>query len=167
MPEPTLDPASAAEPPAASALSPEERRRARKRRFQRIWFSAYCMLGFSCFVIFLLLPDTTSDYVHAATLGGGIGALITMAVCAFLLHRGRRGYDSAFARQFDGIDDERDQEIARRAWKVVGIVGYAGACALGFLAAIDAVPLRRFAIGLMFLEAITLLGATIYYRRQL
>ena len=167
MPEPTLDPASAAEPPAASALSPEERRRARKRRFQRIWFSAYCVLGLSCFVIFLLLPDTTSDYVHAATLGGGIGAVIAMSVCAFLLYRGRRGYDSAFARQFDGIDDERDQEIARRAWKVVGIVGYAGACALGILAAIDAVPLRRFALGLMFLEAITLLVATIYYRRRL
>ena len=78
----------------------------------------------------------------------------------------RLGYDTFFIRELENRDDEWDRAASRRAWTLVGVVGFVGN--------LVAVPVGAFGgrmepvVGVILcLQVVGLIGGNIYFNRTM
>ena len=117
MPEMSEIPEGRPPATAPASASPAERRRRRRAFWERVYLVA-CVVGAAALLI--LRPRLADDQVRSAALGGAIGILAAAIVLILLLVRGRRGHDTMFSREMDGVWDERDRAVKQKMWVVAG-----------------------------------------------
>ena len=98
--------------------------------------------------------------------GGASGASAVMLAYIALFVAKRFGYDTFFVRELENWEDERDRAASRRAWALVGVVGFIGN--------LVAVPVGAFGgrmepvVGIVLcLQVFGLIGANIYFDRTM
>ena len=98
--------------------------------------------------------------------GGATGATAMMLVYAALFVAKRRGYDTFFIREFERREDERDRAALRRAWSLVGVVGFVGNLVVVTVGAFGGQVMPFLGV-VMWLQVIGLLGGNIYFNRTM
>ncbi|EHM91241.1 hypothetical protein HMPREF0975_02547 [Actinomyces sp. oral taxon 849 str. F0330] len=103
-----------------------------------------------------------NGFLYGAASGG---TAATLALVALFVAK-RFGYDTFFVRELEKREDERDRAASRRAWALVGVVGFIGN--------LVAVPVGAFGgrmepvVGIVLcLQVFGLIGANIYFDRTM
>ena len=117
-------------------------------------------------VILLWVAALTIPMRNGFLYGAASGGTAVMLALVALLVAKRFGYDTFFVRELEKREDERDRAASRRAWALVGVVGFIGN--------LVAVPVGAFGgrmepvVGIVLcLQVFGLIGANIYFDRTM
>jgi len=131
------------------------------RRITAVGMTSIIVIVILLWVAALTIPMRNGFLVGAA--GGGTAAMLAL-VALFVAKR--FGYDTFFVRELENREDERDRAASRRAWALVGVVGFIGN--------LVAVPVGAFGgrmepvVGIVLcLQVFGLIGANIYFDRTM
>ena len=157
-PTPTSTPASASSSSGSTSTA---------RRSPKIARSAWnAAVSVVVVVVLLWVAALMIPMPNGFLYGGASGASAVMLAYAALLIAKRRGYDTFFVRELEKREDERDRAASRRAWALVGVVGFIGN--------LVAVPVGAFGgrmepvVGIVLcLQVFGLIGANIYFDRTM
>ena len=143
-----------------------ERGRRRKALFQRAWIVTWSVLAVGLLVALPFVPDTWPDTARGMATGAPVGALAVSAAMGVSVWRARRGHDNATARALAGRDDERDQAIDLRSWRLTGFVAYVAMIVTAVVALLDGPVKMVSAVGMLVMIAVQL-GSKVYYQRTM
>lgn len=161
-PAPTPSSASAAGS-SSSGSTPKARKglAARPRQIAAAGMTSGTVIVVLLWVAALAIP-MRNGFLYGAASGG---TAVMLALVALLVAK-RFGYDTFFVRELEKREDERDRAASRRAWALVGVVGFIGN--------LVAVPVGAFGgrmepvVGIVLcLQVFGLIGANIYFDRTM
>ena len=161
-PAPTPSSASAAGS-SSSGSTPKARKglAARPRQIAAAGMTSAIVIVLLLWVAAFTIPIRNGFLYGAAS--GGTAAMLAL-VALFVAKR--FGYDTFFVRELENREDERDRAASRRAWALVGVVGFIGN--------LVAVPVGAFGgrmepvVGIVLcLQVFGLIGANIYFDRTM
>ena len=162
---PTPTPSSAAAAGSSSSDSmPSARAGLKAARPRQI--AAAGMTSAIVIVLLLWVAAFTIPIRNGFLYGAASGGTAAMLALVALFVAKRFGYDTFFVRELENREDERDRAASRRAWALVGVVGFIGN--------LVAVPVGAFGgrmepvVGIVLcLQVFGLIGANIYFDRTM
>lgn len=163
MPEMSEIPEGRPPATAPASASPAERRRRRRAFWERVYLVA-CVVGAAALLI--LRPRLADDQARSVALGGAIGILAAAIVLILLLVRGRRGHDTMFSREMDGVWDERDRAVKQKMWVVAGRTALPIMLIL-FVVSFTSLPISLFVKVAAFAYSVVAGTARFYYDRTM
>ena len=163
--DPTPTPSSA---PVAGSSSSGSTPKARKGPMTAVprQIAAAGMTSGTVIVVLLWVAALAIPMRNGFLYGAASGGTAVMLALVALLVAKRFGYDTFFVRELEKREDERDRAASRRAWALVGVVGFIGN--------LVAVPVGAFGgrmepvVGIVLcLQVFGLIGANIYFDRTM
>ena len=162
-PAPTPSSASAAGS-SSSGSTPKARKGLKAARPRQI--AAAGMTSGTVIVVLLWVAALAIPMRNGFLYGAASGGTAVMLALVALLVAKRFGYDTFFVRELENREDERDRAASRRAWALVGVVGFIGN--------LVAVPVGAFGgrmepvVGIVLcLQVFGLIVANIYFNRTM
>ena len=117
-------------------------------------------------VILLWVAALTIPMPNGFFYGGASGASTMMLVYIALFIAKRRGYDTFFVRELEKREDERDRAASRRAWALVGVLGFVGNLVVVTVGAFGGQVVPVLGV-VLCLQVVGLIGGNIYFNRTM
>ena len=163
--EPTPIPSSA---PVAGSSSSGSTPKARKGlKATKPWPPVVGRMAYVVLVVILLwVAALTIPMPNGFLYGGASGASAMMLVYVALFIAKRRGYDTFFVRELEKREDERDRAASRRAWALVGVLGFVGNLVVVTVGAFGGQVVPVLGV-VLCLQVVGLIGGNIYFNRTM
>ena len=162
---PTPTPSSAAAAGSSSSDSMPSARAglkdARPRRIAAAGMTSAIVIVLLLWVAAFTIP-TRNGFLYGAASGGTAAMLALVA----LFVAKRFGYDTFFVRELENREDERDRAASRRAWALVGVVGFIGNLVVVTVGAFGGQVVPVLGV-VLCLQVVGLIGGNIYFNRTM